>query len=192
MWEWIFVPLAYAVGSLSSAIIVCRSLNLPDPRKEGSNNPGATNVLRFGGKRAAAITLVGDLLKGLLPVLLVKAMGFDGVILAVTGVAAFLGHLYPVFFEFQGGKGVATGFGVFLGFNWGVALGAILAWVIMAKVVRISSLSALTAALVSPLVAWWLIDDKPLIVAVVIISALSIWRHKSNIERLLNGEEGKI
>ena len=192
MWEWIFVPLAYAVGSLSSAIIVCRSLNLPDPRQEGSNNPGATNVLRFGGKRAAAITLVGDLLKGLLPVLLVKAMGFDGVILAVTGVAAFLGHLYPVFFEFQGGKGVATGFGVFLGFNWGVALGVILTWVIMAKVVRISSLSALTAALVSPLFAWWLIDDKPLIVAVVIISVLSIWRHKSNIERLLNGEEGKI
>ena len=118
----LFIVLGYLAGSISTAIIVCRAMGLPDPRSEGSRNPGATNVLRFGGKKAAAITLAGDFLKGLLPVLLARGVGVDEIGLALTGLAAFLGHLYPVFFGFEGGKGVATAFGVILGLSWLTAL----------------------------------------------------------------------
>ncbi|HOW76928.1 MAG TPA: glycerol-3-phosphate 1-O-acyltransferase PlsY, partial [Candidatus Competibacteraceae bacterium] len=140
------IVLGYLAGSISTAILVCRAMGLPDPRSEGSRNPGATNVLRFGGKKAAAITLAGDFLKGLLPVLFARLAGLEEIGLALTALAAFLGHLYPVFFGFEGGKGVATAFGAILGLSWPVALVALAIWLFMAFVVRISSLSALTAA----------------------------------------------
>lgn len=142
----LFIVLGYLAGSVSTAIIVCRAMGLPDPRNEGSRNPGATNVLRLGGKKAAAITLAGDFLKGLLPVLLARLAGVEATGLALIALAAFLGHLYPIFFGFQGGKGVATAFGAILGLSAPVALAALATWLIMAFVLRISSLSALTAA----------------------------------------------
>lgn len=188
----LFTVLAYLAGSISTAIIVCRMMGLPDPRSEGSHNPGATNVLRFGGKKAAAITLVGDFAKGLLPVLLARWAGLDETGLAVTGLAAFLGHLYPVFFGFQGGKGVATAFGVILGLSWPLALAALAVWLFMAFVVRISSLSALTAAALTPLVGWWLGLPGRYLAAVLLMVGLLIWRHRSNIRKLLAGAEDKI
>ncbi|MFI3186829.1 MAG: glycerol-3-phosphate 1-O-acyltransferase PlsY, partial [Methylococcaceae bacterium] len=118
MVEWLIVPCAYLIGSISSAIIICRLMGLPDPREQGSGNPGATNVMRIGGKKAAAITLLGDMLKGLIPVYAVNALGLPVELVAATGLAAFMGHLYPIFFDFKGGKGVATSVGVLLGFSW--------------------------------------------------------------------------
>ena len=188
----LFIVLGYLAGSLSTAIIVCRAMGLPDPRSEGSRNPGATNVLRFGGKKAAAITLVGDFLKGLLPVLLARWVGLDETGLALTALAAFLGHLYPVFFGFEGGKGVATAFGVILGLSWPVALAALATWLFMAFVVRISSLSALTAAALTPLFAWGLGMRGIPLAAVLFMVALLVWRHRSNIRNLLAGAEDKI
>lgn len=188
----LFVVLGYLAGSVSTAIIVCRAMGLPDPRGEGSRNPGATNVLRLGGKKAAAITLAGDFLKGLLPVLLARWAGLDETGLALTALAAFLGHLYPVFFGFEGGKGVATAFGVILGLSWPVALAALATWLIMAFVVRISSLSALTAAGLAPLFAWWFDLPGVYIAAALIMVGLLIWRHRSNIRNLLAGAEDKI
>lgn len=188
----LFVVIAYLAGSISTAIIVCRLMGLPDPRTEGSRNPGATNVLRFGGKKAAAITLVGDFLKGLLPVLLARLAGVDDAGLALAALAAFLGHLYPVFFGFEGGKGVATAFGVILGLSYPVALAALATWLLMAFTVRISSLSALTAAALAPLYGWWFKLPGGYIVAVLIMVVLLIWRHRSNIRHLLAGAEDKI
>ncbi|MBL8252740.1 MAG: glycerol-3-phosphate 1-O-acyltransferase PlsY, partial [Candidatus Competibacter sp.] len=134
----LFIVLGYLAGSVSTAIIVCRAMGLPDPRNEGSRNPGATNVLRLGGKKAAAITLAGDFLKGLLPVLFARLAGVEATGLALIALAAFLGHLYPIFFGFQGGKGVATAFGAILGLSYPVALAALATWLFMAFVVRIS------------------------------------------------------
>ena len=128
MVEWLLVPLGYLLGSISSAIIVCRAMGLPDPREQGSGNPGATNVMRIGGKKAAAITLLGDMLKGLAPVLMAQALNVDPLVLAGVVLAAFLGHLYPVFFGFAGGKGVATSLGVLLGANWVVGGAVLLSW----------------------------------------------------------------
>lgn len=188
----LFITLGYLAGSISTAILVCQLMGLPDPRCEGSRNPGATNVLRFGGKKAAAITLAGDVLKGLLPVLLARWAGVDEVGLALTALAAFLGHLYPVFFNFEGGKGVATAFGVILGLSWPVALAALAAWLFMAFVVRISSLSALTAAALTPLFAWGFgVSGVPFIVVLLMVGLL-IWRHRSNIHHLLAGTEDTI
>jgi len=188
----LFVILGYLAGSVSTAIIVCRAMGLPDPRSAGSRNPGATNVLRFGGKKAAALTLAGDLLKGLLPVLLARWAGLDETGLALTALAAFLGHLYPVFFGFEGGKGVATAFGAILGLSWSVALAALATWLLMAFTVRVSSLSALTAAALVPLYAWWLGLPGAYIAAVLVMVGLLIWRHRSNIRNLLAGAEDKI
>ena len=189
---FLFVVLGYLAGSISTAIIVCRMMGLPDPRSEGSRNPGATNVLRFGGKKAAAITLAGDFIKGLLPVLLARLAGIDDFGLALTGLAAFLGHLYPVFFGFEGGKGVATSFGVILGLSWLTALGALATWLIMTFAVRISSLSALTAAALAPLYVW--LFGLPLIysAAILVMVILLVWRHRSNIRHLLAGTEDTI
>lgn len=186
------VVLGYLAGSVSTAIIVCRIMGLPDPRSEGSRNPGATNVLRFVGKKAAAITLAGDFLKGLAPVLLARLAGLEETGLALTGLAAFLGHLYPVFFGFEGGKGVATAFGVILALSWPVALAALVTWLFMAFVVRVSSLSALTAAALAPLFAWWFGLPGGYLAAVLVMVGLLIWRHRSNIRNLLAGTEGKI
>ncbi len=186
------VVFAYLLGSVSAAIVTCKAMGLPDPRSEGSRNPGATNVLRFGGKKAAAITLFGDMLKGLLPVLLGHAIGVDESVLAATAMAAFLGHLYPLFFGFKGGKGVATAFGVLLGLAWPVALAVLATWLIVAKVFKLSSLAALAAAVLTPLYTWQLAPENVYISLSVAISILLLWRHRSNIQRLLSGEEGKV
>ena len=192
MLEALLIVGGYLFGSVSSAIITCRVLGLPDPRTQGSGNPGATNVLRIGGKKAAGMTLLGDMLKGLIPVLLAKLLGAGLAVQAATAVAAFLGHLYPVFFAFQGGKGVATLLGVLLGLHWPVGLLTIATWLLIAKLFNISSLAALLSILVTPLYVWLLIPDASLMVALLLMGALLIWRHRSNIKNLLEGTEGKI
>ena len=188
----LLVVLAYLLGSVSSAIIVCRLMGLPDPRTQGSNNPGATNVLRIGGKRAAAITLLGDSLKGLVPLLLAHALDQGPPALAATGIAAFLGHLYPVFFGFQGGKGVATALGVQFGLYWPLGLCVAAIWLFVAKVLKISSLSALVSMGLAPFLLWFLWDDPWLITMQVLISLILFWRHKRNIQNLLSGAEGRL
>ena len=187
--EWFVFPVAYLIGSISSAIIICRLMGLPDPREQGSGNPGATNVMRFGGKKAAAITLLGDLLKGLLPVYLANFLGMSFELLAVIGLAAFMGHLYPVFFRFKGGKGVATSIGVLLGFSWLLGFAFIGTWLLIYKVGKISSLSALCASILSPVYAWFMVGDIYIVGAATVMMVFLLWRHKSNIQRLLNGEE---
>lgn len=188
----LLVLAGYLFGSLSTAIIVCRLLGLPDPREQGSHNPGATNVLRFGGKKAAAITLAGDMLKGLLPVVLARALGADIPVQSLVATAAFLGHLFPVFFGFRGGKGVATALGVLLGLHWTVGLLTIATWLVVAYVFKISSLAALIAILLAPLYIWWLHREPALLAAVIFMAALLVWRHRSNIRNLLAGTEGRI
>ncbi|SMF96844.1 glycerol-3-phosphate acyltransferase PlsY [Methylomagnum ishizawai] len=193
MLEWILIPLAYGLGSLSSAVLVSRLFDLPDPREEGSKNPGATNVLRLGGKKAAIITLLGDALKGLIPVLIAKGLGAEPMVVGLVGLAAFIGHLFPVFFGFKGGKGVATALGILSGFAWGVGAAALATWIGVAFAFRYSSLSALVAAALAPVYVWLWAGQSPALTAVaVVMSALLFWRHKGNIERLLKGEESKI
>jgi len=162
---YLLVPGGYLFGSISTAIIVCKLMGLPDPRTTGSRNPGATNVARIGGKKAAALTLAGDLLKGLIPVLTAHALQADATVLAGTALAAFLGHLYPVFFGFQGGKGVATALGVIYGLYWPVGLLTTAVWLAMALLFRISSLAALTAMLVMPAGFYWLQPQAPIAAA---------------------------
>jgi glycerol-3-phosphate acyltransferase PlsY len=193
--------LAYLLGSLSFAVIVSKGMGLKDPRSYGSKNPGATNVLRSGSKAAAITTLLLDGLKGWLPVVLVKWFGADygmgdGTVAAV-GLAAFLGHLYPVFFQFKGGKGVATAAGVLLGVSWLLGLATLLTWVIVAFFSRYSSLASLAAAVFAPLYyllgdreAWYV--DKRILLVMVVISALLIYRHRENINKLIKGTESKL
>ncbi len=192
MWQWLLVPFAYFLGSLSSAVITSRLMGLPDPREEGSKNPGATNMLRLGGKKAAIITLLGDLLKGLVPLVVAKALDAPYEVLAAVGLAAFLGHLYPVFFGFKGGKGAATALGVLAGYSWLVGLASLLTWLSVAYLSRISSLAALTAAALAPLYVWFLLHSPVLTVATVLMCTVLFWRHKSNIRRILRGEESKF
>ena len=182
----------YLLGSVSSAIIICRLLGLPDPRSQGSGNPGATNVLRVGGKKAAAATLAGDMLKGLIPVLIARAMQADIEVQAGVAVAAFMGHLYPVFFGFRGGKGVATALGVLLGLHWPVGLLTIATWLVVAYGLKISSLAALTAIFLTPFYIWWLKPEPSLMIAMLFMGTLLYWRHRSNIAQLLKGTEGRI
>jgi len=184
--------LAYLMGSLSTAIIVCKLMGLPDPRTTGSQNPGATNVLRFGGKKAAAITLSGDALKGVLPVLIAYAFHQPTANLGAIGFAAFLGHLYPVFFSFRGGKGVATAFGAILAISWQVGLAVLATWLVMAKLFKISSLSALAAAILAPLYFWLVEANLPLVYISIVMSAMLIFRHRSNIRNLIKGTEDTI
>ena len=192
MIDILLVAGGYLLGSISTAIIVCKMMGLPDPRTEGSRNPGATNVARLGGKKAAALTLLGDMLKGLVPVLIAHALHASPTVLAATALAAFLGHLYPVFFGFQGGKGVATALGVIYGLYWPVGLFTTGIWLAMAVVFRYSSLAALTAILLTPLGFLWLKPDMPIIIAMVIMTVILYWRHRSNISNLLTGKEDKI
>lgn len=192
MTEILLIAGAYLLGSVSSAIIVCRLMGLPDPRTQGSNNPGATNVLRIGGKKAAAITLLGDSIKGLIPMLAAHLLSVDEMTFALTAMAAFLGHLYPVFFRFQGGKGVATALGAQFGLHWMVGGGVALIWLFMAKVMNISSLAALVSMALAPLIVWLVWPSQELVIMQVIMSLLLFWRHRSNIQNLLSGAEGKI
>jgi len=183
---------AYLLGSFSSAIIVTRLMGLPDPRTSGSGNPGATNVLRLGGKKAAALTLFFDTFKGLLAVLIAAYFTQQPSILMLTALGAFLGHLYPLFFHFHGGKGVATGFGVILGLAWPVALCMLGTWLLMAALFRYSSLAALTAAGLAPLYMSLLGQDTHYILGTALISVLLAWRHRANIRNLFQGCERKI
>jgi glycerol-3-phosphate acyltransferase PlsY len=192
MTELGLIVAAYLIGSISSAIIVCRLMGLPDPRSEGSNNPGATNVLRIGGKKAAAITLLGDMLKGVLPVAAGHLFDVSTLTFALAAMAAFLGHLYPVFFGFKGGKGVATALGTQFGLYWGIGLAVAGIWLFMAKVVKISSLSALVSMALAPVIIYWIWPADELIVMQIIMSIILFWRHKSNIQRLISGEESLI
>ncbi|MEI6414596.1 MAG: glycerol-3-phosphate 1-O-acyltransferase PlsY [Pseudomonadota bacterium] len=188
----LLILFAYLAGSLSSAILVCRGMGLPDPRTFGSGNPGATNVLRLGGKRAAALTLLGDGLKGTLSVLAGHAFGVSPTVLAGVGLAAFLGHLYPIFFGFRGGKGVATALGVQFGLYWPIGASVAALWLIIARVTRISSLSALVSMGLSPLVIGWWWPDPALMGMGVIVTVLLFWRHRSNILSLWRGTEDAI
>ena len=186
------VILAYLVGSLASAVIVCRALALGDPREQGSGNPGATNVLRLYGKTAALLTLGGDVLKGLLPVLLLRYVQAPDVFIAAAGLAAFSGHLYPVFFGFRGGKGMATLIGVLLAFHWLLGAAFITTWLLTALLSRYSSLAAITASALSPVYCWLIVPSPFHIAGVGLMSVILIWRHRSNIKNLLAGEEDKI
>ncbi|HEB95332.1 MAG TPA: glycerol-3-phosphate 1-O-acyltransferase [Sedimenticola thiotaurini] len=192
MADLLLIPLAYLLGSISSAIIVCRILGLPDPRTRGSGNPGATNVLRLGGKKAAALTLLGDMLKGFVPVLAANLLDLSPLILAGTGLAAFLGHLYPLFFGFRGGKGVATALGVQFGLGWEIGGSVALIWLFVAKVLNISSLAALISMALAPLIVWLLRPAPELVAMQLIVTLLLFWRHRSNIRNLLRGTEGRI
>jgi glycerol-3-phosphate acyltransferase PlsY len=192
---------AYLIGSLSFAVIVSRVMGLHDPRTYGSGNPGATNVLRSGSKPAAIATLLLDALKGWLPVMLVQWFGQpyglgDGT-LAAVGLAAFLGHLYPVFFRFQGGKGVATALGVLLGISGWLGLATALTWVIVAFFFRYSSLASLVSAVFAPVyyvlcggILWY--TEAPVTAAIVVMGLLLIWRHRENIQRLVAGKESRL
>lgn len=193
--------LAYLLGSLSFAVLVSKAMGLKDPRSYGSNNPGATNVLRSGSKGAAVATLLLDGLKGWLPVVLVKWFGSayglgDGTVAAV-GLAAFLGHLYPVFFQFKGGKGVATAAGVLLGIGWVLGVATLATWLIVAFFSRYSSLASIAAAVFAPLfyllgdrAAWYV--DKNIVMALVVMSALLLYRHRENINKLVKGTESRL
>lgn len=188
----ILIVSAYLIGSISSAILVCRLIGAPDPRRAGSGNPGATNVLRVAGKYAAAVTLAGDMLKGLLPVLAGQVLGVSDPVLALIAVAAFLGHLYPVFFRFRGGKGVATLIGVLLALAWPLGIFFVAVWLTMARLFRISSLSALTAAVLTPFAAWALHYPPTVVAALAFMVMTLVYRHRSNIRGLLAGTEGRI
>ena len=192
---------AYLVGSLSFAVIVSRAMGLNDPRTYGSKNPGATNVLRSGSKPAAVVTLLLDGFKGWLPVVLVKWFGEpyglgDGTV-ALVGLAAFLGHLFPVFFRFEGGKGVATALGVLLAMNWMLGLATAATWLLIAYFFRYSSLASIVAAVFAPVyylfgggTAW--IMDKSILVSMAAMSGMLVWRHAENITRLVKGTESKL
>jgi acyl phosphate:glycerol-3-phosphate acyltransferase len=188
----LLVLIAYLLGSLPFAVIVSKLYGLEDPRSHGSGNPGATNVLRTGSKSAALLTLLGDATKGWLAVLLATRIGGDTLTIAMAGVAAFIGHVYPVFLKFKGGKGVATALGVLAGWSGALALVTIIAWSLTAALMRYSSLAALVAAMVAPIAAGYLVGSIHITTAAAVMSALLIWRHRSNIQRLLGGTESRI
>ncbi|KAA3627053.1 MAG: glycerol-3-phosphate 1-O-acyltransferase [Proteobacteria bacterium] len=186
------IVFGYLLGSISSAIIACRLMGLPDPRTEGSRNPGATNVLRFGGKKAGAVSLAGDMLKGVIPVVVAHLVGVEPLIVGLTALAAFLGHLYPVFFGFKGGKGVATMLGALLGIHFWVGLATCGVWLFMAFVVKVSSAAALVATASAPFWMWWLTGSAEWVVVTAAMTVMLYWRHRSNIRNLIEGTEGKI
>ena len=196
MADIIAAVMAYLIGSLSFAVIVSRALSLPDPHSYGSGNPGATNVLRSGSKKAAIFTLWGDTLKGVAAVLLAKyfaaQFGITETGIALVAVTVFLGHLFPLFFGFKGGKGVATAAGVLWALDWRVGLGLTLIWALVFAVSRVSSLAALLGSAMAPVLAWYFLGVVPAFYAALAMAVLLLWRHKENIERLLAGEEGSF
>jgi acyl phosphate:glycerol-3-phosphate acyltransferase len=200
IFNFLLIPIAYLIGSISFAVVVSKCMRLPDPHTYGSGNPGATNVLRTGNKVAAGLTFLGDALKGFLAVVLARAVMGDlpldeylnswimgGVVLAV-----FLGHLFPIFHGFKGGKGVATACGILFGINLTLGLATLGTWVIVAIFLRYSSLAALAAAVFGPVYFVFLFGFRPMVIALLIICLLLIWRHRSNIQNLLNGTESRI
>ena len=187
---------AYGLGSLSFGVLVSRAMGLSDPRRYGSGNPGATNVLRSGNKLAAVLTLLLDAAKGLVPVLLVRLygerFGLGEATLALVGLAAFLGHLWPVFFHFRGGKGVATAAGVLFGLNPWLGAATLLTWLVIAFFFRYSSLAALVAAGFAPFYQLLIWGGGPVAVAVAVMSLLLVWRHRANLRKLFEGTESRI
>ena len=187
---------AYLIGSLSFAVIVSRALGLPDPHSYGSGNPGATNVLRSGSKKAAILTLLGDTLKGVIAVLLAKTFaaefGISDSGIALVAIAVFLGHLFPLFFGFRGGKGVATAAGVLWALDWRVGLGLTLIWALVFALSRVSSLAALIGSAMAPVLAYVFLGASPAFYAALAMAVLLIWRHKDNIARLVSGKEGSF
>lgn len=185
--------LAYLLGSLSFAVIVSKAMGLADPKSYGSGNPGATNVLRSGSKKAAILTLLGDTLKGVIAVLLAKyfaaQFGITAVGIAAVAIAVFLGHLYPVFFGFKGGKGVATAAGVLWALDWRIGLALTIVWALVFAISRVSSLSAIIASLAAPVAGYYFFGLTPIFWATVAMTALLLWRHKSNVRRLVAGDE---
>ena len=188
----IFAIAGYLLGSVSSAVLVSRAMQLPDPRSEGSGNPGATNVLRLGNKVGAGLTLAGDVLKGVLPVLVARWLSEDPLTVALAGASAFVGHLFPLFFGFKGGKGVATALGVFAAVSLPVAGGLALTWGGAALVFRYSSLAALVSAVSAPIWSWWLLANPVYTGLATVLGLILILRHWGNIQRLLSGTESKI
>jgi len=188
----VWLVFGYFCGSVSSAIVTCRLLGHPDPRSVGSRNPGTTNVLRHFGKVAAALTLIGDVAKGFVPVTLCALLGFDQLAVALTGAGAFIGHLYPLFFRFAGGKGVATLIGVLLAFNPWLGVAFVGCWITVAAATRYSSLSALSATALAPVIAYPLGASIPIIAAIAFMGVFVYWRHRSNISNLINGSEDRI
>lgn len=188
----VLIVAAYLLGSVATAVVVCRALGIADPREVGSGNPGATNVLRHGGKKAAAITLLGDAGKGVVPVVAGHLLGIEPPQLTAIGAAAFAGHLFPVFYGFRGGKGVATFVGVNFALDWRIGACFAAAWLLVAAATRYSSLSALVATALTPAAAWWL-GQSPAAVLLYAAMALAIfWRHRANISALAAGREKKI
>jgi glycerol-3-phosphate acyltransferase PlsY len=183
----------YLAGSIPFALLVSRAMGLPDPRTYGSGNIGATNVLRSGSRRAALLTLAGDAAKGWVAVLVALSLGLADDLVAIVGFAAFLGHVFPVWLRFQGGKGVATAAGVLIAFDWRLGVAALGVWIVVVAVTRYSSLAALVAALAAPALAWWLLEGpSPRFYAVAAMALLLVVRHRTNIAKLLRGEEGRI
>lgn len=185
----ITIVAAYALGSISFAIVVSRLMRLPDPRSYGSKNPGATNVLRTGRKAAAALTLLGDAGKGWIAVWLAARLGGD---VPAAGLAVFFGHLYPVFHRFKGGKGVATAAGVLFGFSLWLGLATLATWAIIAAFFRYSSLASLIAAVFAPIYTGWLFGWSSILPVTIVIGLLLIWRHRENISRLAAGTESRL
>jgi glycerol-3-phosphate acyltransferase PlsY len=195
MFSGLVVLMAYLIGSISFAVLVSKLMGLPDPHSYGSGNPGATNVLRTGSKAAAVLTLLGDAAKGYVAVVLARALvgvDIDSWVLPAVAVAAFLGHVFPVFHGFKGGKGVATALGILLAINWVLGLTTLSTWLIVAVFLRYSSLAALVAALFAPVYFVFLFGIQPMALAIFLMSGLLIWRHQSNIKNLLNGTEGRL
>jgi len=193
--SFIWPILGYLFGSISSAVLVSKVFRLGDPRETGSGNPGATNVLRSGNKFAAALTLIGDVLKGVVPVLLAQYAEVSSGVLAMVAIAAFMGHLFPIFFGFKGGKGVATAIGVFLALSWQLLVVFILTWALVAAITRYSSLASLIATALTGAASFAVFNQEhqlQLIGAIFWIVAFTFQRHRENIERLKNGTEGKI
>ena len=196
----LLIPIAYLIGSVSFAVVVSKCMRLPDPHSYGSGNPGATNVLRTGNKRAAVLTLLGDALKGFIAVVLARMIlgeeslssSLNSWILCGVVVAVFLGHLFPIFHGFKGGKGVATACGILFGINWILGLATLATWIIVAKFMRYSSLAALAAAVFGPIYFVFLFGFHPMGIALLVVCALLIWRHRSNIHNLMNGKESRI
>ncbi|MHB8211288.1 MAG: glycerol-3-phosphate 1-O-acyltransferase PlsY [Acidithiobacillus sp.] len=179
----------YAVGSITTAILVARALGLGDPRQSGSGNPGATNILRIGGKKAALLTLLGDLIKGVVPIVIARLLGLEDWALAAVALATFLGHLYPVFFGFRGGKGVATALGILLALLPVLGLSILGMWILVFAVTRVSSMAALLAAVSAVPIVFAVSSATSMRVLIMVLVLLILWRHRNNIRRLLDGSE---